>query len=452
MSFPQNFAWGAAAAAYQIEGAWNEDGKGPSVWDQFCHHRQDKLFENHTGDVACDHYHRYREDVALMKEIGLNAYRLSIAWTRVLPEGVGTVNQRGLDFYNRLVDALLEAGIAPWVTLFHWDYPLALYQRGGWLNRDCADWFAEYTAVVVKALGDRVKHWMTLNEPPSFMFGGHQAGEQAPGDRLPFNLVLAGSHHVLLSHGRSVQAIRANSPQPAMVGFGPTVGVKMPATESAADIEAARKLYFKANRSVWDLVFWTDPVYLGHYSSETMETLGPDMPRIAPGDMETIHQPLDFLGFNCYTGSRVRAGKNGEPESLPHEPGQPMGVPTWLRLAPEALYWAARFQTERYGRLPFVVTENGLGMRDWVHLDGAVHDADRIDFMHRYLRGLKRAADEGIPLGGYFYWSIMDNFEWSSGYKERFGLIHVDYRDQKRTLKDSALWYGEVIRTNGSLL
>jgi beta-glucosidase len=450
--FPPDFAWGAAAAAYQIEGAWNEDGKGPSVWDMMSH-RPGKIELNHTGDVACDHYHRYAEDVALMQAIGLKAYRLSIAWPRILPDGTGAINPKGLAFYDRLVDSLLEAGIQPWVTLFHWDMPLSLYQRGGWLNREVVEWFGDYTKVVVDALGDRVKHWMTLNEPPVFIALGHLHGVHAPGDKLPMGQVLRAAHHTLMAHGQSVQAIRAHSPQPAFVGFAPTAGAKVPVTESAVDIEAARQTYFGLKKdTVWGLSLWNDPVYLGKYPEEAPEVYGDDWPSVSEADLKLISQPLDFMGYNCYTGDFVRADASGKPEIVPFERGNPTGTLNWLQLIPDALYWAARFQMERYGRKPFVVTENGLCNLDWIALDGKIHDAQRVDYIHRYLLGLKRAASEGYPLGGYFYWSVMDNFEWAEGYRPRFGLIHVNYETQKRTMKESAHWYREVIRTHGACL
>jgi len=340
------------------------------------------------------------------------------------------------------------------VTLFHWDYPMALYNRGGWLNRDSVEWFGDYSSIVAGALGDRVKHWMTLNEPPCFTFLGNHMGVHAPGDNLPIGLFPRILHHVLMAHGRSVQAIRAHSPQKASIGLAANnSGASIPVTESAADIEAARRHYFKVDSQLdFRLALWTDPIYLGRYPESAYKVYAPDMPEPSAEDMALIHQPVDFLGYNCYSGTYIRAGENGEPEDVPFEPGNPIGTLTWLQMAPDALYWAARFQTERYGALPFVVTENGYASRDWVHLDGKVHDPNRIDYAHRYLLGLKRAAAEGIPLAGYFHWSIMDNFEWAEGHKERCGLIHVDYHTQKRTLKDSAYWYREVIRSNGNSL
>jgi beta-glucosidase len=450
--FPSNFAWGAATAAYQIEGAWNEDGKGLSVWDMFSH-RSGKIRRGQNGDVACDHYHRFREDVALMQEIGLSAYRLSLSWPRILPSGTGTVNNRGLDFYDRLIDALLQAGIEPWVTLFHWDYPLALYQKGGWLNRDCVEWFGDYAGVVAAKLGDRVTHWLTLNEPPCFVGIGHLYGAQAPGDQLALGQVLQAAHHVLMAHGRGVQAIRAKSPRPARIGFAPTMGVKVPLTGSAADIEAARTAYFSLQpNSVWGIALWNDPVFFGRYPDEAEEIYGADWTCPPEADLALISQPLDFIGYNCYTGERVRAGADGNPEILPHPAGNPTGSLSWLQLLPDVLYWAARFQCDRYGRLPFVVTENGFCNLDWVSLDGGVHDPQRIDYTRRSLLGLRRAAAEGFPVAGYFHWSLMDNFEWAEGYEARFGLIHVDYPTQQRTLKDSAFWYRSVIASHGAIL
>ena len=294
---------------------------------------------------------------------------------------------------------------------------------------------------------------MTLNEPPVFIALGHLHGVHAPGDKLPMSQVLRAAHHTLMAHGRGVQAIRAHSPRPALVGFAPTAGAKVPVTESAADIEAARQTYFGLKKdAVWGLSLWNDPVYLGKYPDEAPEIYGDDWPSVSAADLELISQPLDFIGYNCYTGDFVRADSGGKPEIVPFEKGNPTGALNWLQLIPDALYWAARFQMERYGRKPFVVTENGLCNLDWIALDGKVHDAQRVDYIHRYLIGLKRAGAEGYPISGYFYWSIMDNFEWAEGYRPRFGLIHVDYETQRRTIKESAHWYREVIRTNGACI
>ncbi len=450
MLFPEGFVWGAAAAAYQIEGAATADGRGPSVWDAFCR-RPGAVWNGQSGDTACDHYHHYREDVALMAEIGLQAYRLSVSWPRVLPAGDGAVNPRGLDFYDRLVDTLLAAGITPYITLFHWDFPYELYYRGGWLNRDSADWFAHYAGLVVARLGDRVAHWITLNEPQVFVMCGHRNGDHAPGLKLPMPELLRVGHHALLAHGKAVQAVRAHSPRPCQIGYAPCGVIRTPETESAADIDAARQATFSTPKDeLWNSAWWMDPVYLGHYPEEGLRHYDALLPAGYQDDMATIHQPLDFQGFNTYSASRVRADGQGGWQDAEMPVGYPSTAFRWW-VTPDALYWAPKFFHERYVK-PVYVTENGLSNIDWVSLDGKVHDPQRIDFLTRYLRALGRAAAEGVDIHGYFQWSILDNFEWAEGYKERFGLVYVDYPTQRRIRKDSAYWYGEVIRTNGACL
>lgn len=447
--FPANFIWGAAAAAYQIEGAADEDGRGPSVWDLFSK-TPGKIWNNQTGDVAADHYHRYAEDVALMKQIGLHAYRLSISWSRVLPEGVGSVNAKGLDFYDRLVDELLRAGISPYVTLFHWDTPLALYWRGGWLNRDSADWFAEYAQVVATKLADRVKHWMTFNEPTIFLGHGLQYGEHAPGDKRSFAEVLQAAHHVLLAHGKAAQAIRANS-QDTQVGFALIGYTRVPATDRPEDIAAARTAtHSVTDKNVHSNAWWLDPMFFGTYPDDGLELFAGDAPKVLAGDMETIRQPVDFCGFNIYSGDYFRAGANGKPEWVPWPVGHSV-TPSNFTVLPASLYWGPKLLHERY-QTPIYITENGFCSWDAIALDGKVHDKQRIDSMARYLIELGKAAREGVPVQGYFYWSILDNFEWLQGYKDRFGIIFVDYPTQQRVLKDSAHWYKEVIASNGGRL
>ena len=451
-SFPKNFVWGAATAAFQIEGAAGVDGKGQSVWDMMCR-KPGAVFRGHTGDIACDHYHRWREDIGLMREMGLHAYRFSVSWPRVLPAGSDRANEAGLAFYDRLVDGLLAAGIEPFVTLFHWDYPLDLYQRGGWLNPDSPRWFADYAELLARRLGDRVKNWITLNEPQCFVPSGHLNGNHAPGDRLEMSQVLRVLHHSLLAHGLGVQALRANAGTDIRVGISLTSGSVIPHTESPADIEAAREAYFDINESLFCLSMWSDPLYLGRYPEKAWRMFAGKMPVFPESDMAVIRQPLDFIGYNCYTGSRVSAGEPGKGPVFPEKPaGNPVGALGWIELADDSLYWAARFQTERYGKIPFLITENGVAITDWVALDGRVRDPQRIDYVTRYLRGLRRAADEGIPVAGYFYWSLMDNFEWAEGYRPRFGLVHVDYETQVRTIKESGHWYRRVIESNGTLL
>jgi len=448
--FARSFVWGAASSAYQLEGAAAIDGRGPSVWDDMCK-RPGAVHGGHTGEVACDHYHRYREDVGLMEGMGLQAYRLSVSWSRVMPEGVGALNAKGLDFYDRLVDALLAAGIQPWVTLFHWDYPMALLHRGGWLNRDCASWFAEYAAVVVQRLGDRVSHWMTLNEPQIFIGLGHGDGTHAPGLKLSLAERLLATHHALLAHGRGVQAIRGNTKRRCLVGWAPVMRVEYPETESAADIDAARRSTFSiTQKDSWNNTWFADPVCLGHYPADGLELFGGDAPKVQPGDMETIHQPLDFFGANIYSGTPVRAGDDSKAQVVVAAPGSPETAFRWS-VTPESLYWGPRMIQERFN-LPVVITENGMSNVDWIGVDGRVRDGARIDFMRRYLISLRRAVRDGVDVRGYFHWSIMDNFEWAEGYRHRFGLVHVDYTTQQRVLKDSAHWYARVIATNGASL
>lgn len=447
--FPQDFVWGAAAAAYQIEGAAAEDGRGPSVWDDFCK-IPGKIWANHTGDVATDHYRRYPEDVALMKRIGLHAYRLSVSWPRVLPEGVGAVNSKGLDFYDRLIDELLKAGIVPYVTLYHWDLPSALYRQGGWLKRESADWFAEYARIVVQRLSDRVKHWMTFNEPTIFLGHGLQYASHAPGDALSFAEVLQASHHVLLAHGKAVQAIRAIAPD-SQAGFAFIGYTKVPYTDKPEDIAAARASAWGVyDKNVHSNPWWLDPVFHGRYPEDGLELFGEDAPKVAPGDMETIAQPVDFMGFNIYSGDYFRAGPDGKPEWMPLPVGHSI-TPSNFTVVPEALYWGPKFLYERYGK-PIYITENGFSSWDAIALDGGVHDMQRIDAMARYLIQLQKAVSEGVQVKGYFYWSILDNFEWLQGYKDRFGIVFVDYPTQRRVLKDSALWYKDIIAGNGRKL
>jgi len=448
--FPSGFTWGAASSAYQIEGGAAEGGRSPSVWDEFCA-RPGAVHGGATGAIACDHYHRYAEDLDLMQSIGLRAYRFSTSWSRVLPRGIGAINEAGLAFYDRLVDGLLERGIDPWLTLFHWDMPQELYCRGGWLNRDSAEWFAEYAGVMADRLSDRVKHWITINEPQIYIGLGHGDAIHAPGLKLSLRERLLAAHHTLMAHGRAVQVLRARAARPLLVGWAPVGRVVYPLDPTPDNTEAARQATFAVTKKdSWNNTWFSDPVCLGEYPSDGLEVLGADAPLPSAGDMKLIHQPLDFYGLNIYSGEPVRAGPDGEavPEVLPH--GYPQTTMRWL-VAPESLYWGPRFFYERYG-LPIAITENGMANIDIVDLGGRVRDPQRIDFTHRYLLALARSAADGADIRGYFHWSIMDNFEWAEGYKERFGLIHVDYSTLKRTLKDSARWYARVIESNGACL
>ncbi len=454
MAYPEGFVWGAAAAAYQIEGAAYEDGKGLCIWDVFCR-KKGAIWQGHTGDVACDHYHRFRDDVDLMQQIGIRAYRFSISWPRLLPEGTGAVNQAGVDFYDRLIDALLAAGIRPYVTLFHWDYPYELFCRGGWLNGESSDWFAEYAALVTDSYSDRVSDWMTLNEPNGFMRAGYRAGFHAPGLTLGVTEYLRAIHNVLLSHGKAVQAIRAGARSaPSVSSVHAASNVKIPDSDSDLDVAAARRAMFSLTSAVPEEnasfdSWWLDPIYLGGYPEDGLAVFEPYLPEIGQADMEIIHQPLDAFCFNNYRGQVVRAGSDG-PEQVDAPLGASLVASSWS-VTPDALYWGPRFYQERYG-LPIMITENGMSAMDWVATDGLVHDPQRIDFLRRYLLALRRACADGVDVRAYFHWSILDNFEWSAGYKERYGLIFVDYSTQERILKDSAHWYRDVIASNGENL
>jgi beta-glucosidase len=449
LHFPEAFAWGAATAAYQIEGAAQEGGRGPSVWDMFCAKRG-AVYEGHNGRVASDHYHRWEEDVSLLRGLGLSAYRFSVSWPRVLPEGIGRSNGAGLGFYDRLVDRLLEAEIVPFLTLFHWDMPLSLYHCGGWLNRDSVGWFAEYAQVLARALGDRVKHWITLNEPQVFIGVGHRDGFHAPGVRYSMAEALRCGHHALMAHGRATQVLRAEVTD-ASVGYAPMGCPTIPASASPSDVEAARRVMASVRQpNHWNLAWWTDPVVLGSYPEDGLELFGADAPKATEGDLELISEPIDFLGLNLYQGEVIAAGQHGETEIVPHPPGAPLTAFNWP-VTPEALYWGPRYAHERY-RKPIYITENGLSLRDWPSLDGRVHDPQRVDFITRHLRELHRAVAEGVDVRGYFHWSALDNFEWADGYKERFGLIYVDYASGRRIPKDSYHWYRRVIETRGAAL
>ncbi len=460
MNFPENFAWGAASAAYQIEGAAFEDGKGASIWDVYSNDtRPDprtgrtNIRNLDTANVACDHYHRYKEDVALMKAMGLNAYRFSVSWSRVLPDGRGKVNQKGLRFYSDLVDELLNAGIEPYVTLFHWDLPQALQDIGGWANPEMPSIFADYVKVVVEALSDRVTHWMTLNEAQCHIIIGHIDGNCAPKlhvtQREGFYLI----NSILKAHSLAVGTIRAYAVKIPLVGIATNPSAFYPASDSKADVDAARTQAFSAaEKNLWATTWWLDPIILGKYPEDGIDAFKADFPEdlLREDNMTALRSQLDFLGCNLYQGTAVQAGAAGKSVCLPRKPGFNQTAFKW-EVTPEILRYMPDFLYGRYG-LPVIITENGLSMADWIALDGKVHDPQRIDFMHRYLLELRKAISDGTPVAGYFAWSVMDNYEWSEGFGERFGLIHVDYSTQQRTIKDSGLWYRGVIASNGGSL
>ncbi|MBB6351484.1 beta-glucosidase [Nonomuraea muscovyensis] len=434
------FLWGTATAAYQIEGATGEDGRGPSVWDTFAH-EPGRVRDGHTGDVACDHYHRWREDVALMSELGAGAYRFSISWPRVLPEGIGAPNPQGLDFYDRLVDGLLAAGITPVPTLFHWDLPQALQDRGGWLNRDVAGWFADYAAVVAERLADRVRMWITLNEPFVHMAFGYGMGIHAPGQALLLD-ALPVAHHQLLGHGLAVRALRAAGAEQVLLTNNCTP--VRPASGSPQDVAAADAYDVLHNR------LFADPVLLGRYPD--LSAYGVDAPDdalgVRDGDLATIAAPLDGLGVNYYNPTRIAAPAGAEP-GLPFADVGITGHPTtafgWP-VVPDGLRELLTGLRDRYGAAlpPIYVTENGCSQPDELTPEG-VDDQERIAFLRDHIAAMERARAEGVDVRGYFVWSLLDNFEWAEGYHQRFGLVHVDFATQRRTPKASFRWYRDFL-------
>lgn len=449
MGFSDNFVWGAATSAYQIEGGVKGAGKGMHIWDVYTK-ESGKVYGGHTGETACDHYHRFREDVRIMKEIGLKAYRFSIDWTRVLPEGTGRVNEEGIRFYSDLIDALIENNIEPYITLYHWELPYELYKKGGWMNRDIAEWFGEYAGLVAERFSDRVTHFFTLNEPQCFVGLGFLTGVHAPGLKCPVRDTFEMAHNALRAHGRAVQMLRQHAKQPLTIGYAPTSGIIYPASDRPEDIEAARKKYFSMPEDdsnwTWNVAWWSDPVLLGKYPEEGLKKYEKYLPKITEEDMRLISEPIDVYGQNIYNGRAFRMGADGNPEEVGRVPGAGKTAVNWP-VTPECLYWGPKFLYERYKK-PIYITENGMACHDIVSLDQRVHDPNRIDFLARYLHELKCAAEE-IDLRGYFQWSLMDNFEWEKGYAERFGIVYVDFETQERILKDSAYWYRDVIQTNG---
>lgn len=449
MGFAKDFVWGAATSSYQIEGTGRDSGKGQNIWDVFTK-EPGRVYEGHTGDIACDHYHRFREDVAYMKELGLKGYRFSIDWSRVLPEGTGKVNEKGIDFYNALIDELLEQGIEPYITLYHWELPYEIYKRGGWMNPEIVEWFGQYARLVAERFSDRVKYFFTLNEPQCFVGLGFLQGCHAPGVKAPLRDTFEMAHNALKAHGRAVQMLRAYGKQNVQIGYAPTSGMCYPEKETPKDIEAARKALFALpddlSNWTWNVSWWSDPVILGKYPEEGMKKYEKYLPVITDEYMKLISQPIDFYGQNIYNGRCIRMGTDGRPEEVRRPAGFPKTATNWP-VTPEALYWGPKFLYERY-RKPIYITENGMACHDTVSQDGKVHDPNRIDFLARYLKNLKRAAEE-IDIRGYFQWSLMDNFEWDKGYAERFGIIYVDFETQERIWKDSAYWYRDLIRRNG---
>ncbi len=447
LHFPQTFLWGSATASYQIEGAWQEDGKGESIWDRFSH-MPGKVRDGSNGDVACDHYHRWPEDIALMKDLGLQAYRFSIGWPRILPEAIGAINPKGIDFYSRLVDGLLEAGITPFATLYHWDLPQALQDRGGWPHRSTAEAFVEYADAITRALGDRVKHWITHNEPWCAGMLSHQVGEQAPGWR-DWYAGLAASHHILLSHGWAVPVIRRNSPG-AEVGITLNFTIAATANRTPENLDAVRLLDGYFNR------WFIDPLYGRRYPADMVDAYlkadllpSGELDFVADGDFDAIAVHTDFLGVNYYTRAVVKAGSGGSDyfaDDLENATLERTDM-GW-EIYPKGLYdLLCRLHFE-YQPAKIYLTENGASYADAPDADGKVHDTRRIDYLRSHFIKAHEAMAAGVPLAGYFVWSFMDNFEWAKGYTERFGIVWIDYETQQRIVKDSAYWFQQVIAEN----
>ena len=437
--FPSDFIWGAATASYQIEGAWDEDGKGENIWDRFSH-TPGKVENGDTGDVACDHYHRWQDDLKLMQDLGLNAYRFSVAWPRILPSGQGKINQAGLDFYSRLVDALLEAKIEPHITLYHWDLPQALEDLGGWPERSIVDAFVEYTDLVSRILGDRVKNWITLNEPFVSAFIGYWEGRHAPGI-TDIDQAVKASHHLLLSHGKAVPVIRQNS-------LGAKVGITLNLTHA----EPASPSLFDKKAAVWRDGFinrwFLDPLGGRGYPQDMVVNFGQIMDFIHDGDLADIMVPTDFIGVNYYTREVCRSTEVSEEDNLPQITfrGDEITEMDW-EVYPEGIYKVLCRLHFDYDYRSIIITENGAAFPDKV-IDDQVDDQDRLSYIKRHLIMTNKAIQAGVPVKGYFAWSLLDNFEWAHGYSKRFGLIHVDYQTLQRIPKSSAYWYKQVIKDN----
>jgi beta-glucosidase len=442
-SFPNGFLWGTATASYQIEGAWNEDGKGESIWDRFAH-TPGRIKNNDTGDVALDHYHRYKEDVQLVKALGAKTYRFSISWPRIFPEGTGAPNPKGLDFYSRLVDELLANGIEPFATLYHWDLPQALQDRwGGWESYDTAKAFADYASYVAEKLSGRIRHFFTINEFTTFVELGYGSGLLAPGLKLPPARLNQVRHHAVLAHGLAVQAIRGKAQQGTQVGLAENIVTGVPVVETPEHIAAAERYTREINANYLTVILE------GRYTDAFLASAGADAPKFTAEDLKVISSPLDFVGINVYVPRYVRATDVAPGyEPLEFSKSHPRMASPWHFIGPEALYWAPRHLVKLWNVKEIYITENGCGAADEPAADGVVYDSDRIMFLRNYLTELQRATGEGVPVRGYFHWSSMDNFEWSAGYGTRFGLVYVDYGTLKRTPKLSASFYQEVASRN----
>jgi beta-glucosidase len=442
-TFPAGFLWGSATASYQVEGAFNEDGRKPTVWDTFSK-TPGKTVDGATGDISTDHYHRYKDDIKLMKNLGVKSYRFSIAWSRVFPDGTGAPNPKGLDFYNKLVDELLKNGIQPFATLYHWDLPQILQDKyGGWEGRETSEAFANYAGYTAEKLSDRVKHFFTINEFGAFVELGYRIGIHAPGIKLPPARFNQTRHHAVLGHGLAVQAIRARAKAGTKIGLAENMTICCPVIETAEHIKAAQEATRQLNAQYMTVI------QEGKYTDLYLSNAGKDAPKFTDADLKTISSPLDFVGINIYTPTYVRAdGSKQGFAVVPHPASYPHMISPWLSIGPEALYWGPRHVNKIWGAKEIYITENGCSSSDIPAADGKVYDTDRVMYLRNYLSHLQRATSEGVPVKGYFLWSLMDNFEWADGYTNRFGLHYVDYKTQTRTPKLSADFYKQVIAQN----
>lgn len=448
--FRDDFVWGVASSAYQIEGREEGDGCGKNIWDTFT--EEGRILDGHSAYTACDHMHRYKEDYQLMKMLGIRAYRFSMSWARILPEGTGKVNEKAIALYRDMILEMKKNGVEPYITMYHWEFPQALQDKGGWLNEDVIEWFGEYAKVVAENFSDICENFITLNEPECFVGIGHLSGIHAPGLKLPQKDVFQIAHNALRAHGQAVINLRKYACRPIKVGYAPTCGMAYPASNKPEDIEAARKVLFGFEQPMdnwtWNVAWFNDPVFLGKYPEEGLKKFAEYLPEITEEDMKLISQPLDFMGQNIYNGYMVKAAEDGGFEYVDRYPGFPKTAANWP-VTPECFYWGVKFLYDRY-KLPLYITENGMSCHDDVSLDGKVHDPNRQNFLDLYISALQKANDEGVDVRGYFLWTFLDNFEWDKGYTERFGIVHVDFRTQKRIVKDSAFWYQKIIESNGA--
>jgi len=440
--FPDGFLWGSATAAYQVEGAAREQGRGVSIWDTFAH-TSGKTDHGDTGDVADDFFHRYRDDIQLMRELGLTCFRFSVAWPRIFPNGTGAPNPQGFAFYDRLADALLEAGIQPFCTLYHWDLPQTLQDRGGWENRDTAKAFADYAGYAAGKLSDRVKYFMTMNEMRTFVEQGNQLGVHAPGLQLDEKRLAQLNHYVVLGHGLAVQSIRAQTKLGTKVGLAEVISATTPVIESAGEIAAARKAMREENASYLTVVLE------GKYTDLYLQRLANNAPVFTTEEMAAVGSPLDFVGINVYQPTYVRADNSAKGYAVVQPSSSfPRMLSPWLYIGPEGIYWATKLVSDLWKVKEIYITENGASAADTLAADGQVYDTDRIMFLRNYLTQLHRAVRDGVPIKGYFLWSLLDNFEWAAGYASRFGITYVDFHTQKRTPKLSAAFYKQVVLSN----